>query len=204
MIKVKKISYRYPKGPEVFRDISLQLKPGEVVGIYGKSGLGKTTLAKLIAGYLQPNSGQIEIDGKKPLSKGRNPVQLIWQHPEQAINPRWRMEKVLLEAGKIDSDLLEDLKIRKNWLHRYPSELSGGELQRFCMARALHPDTNYIIADEMTTMLDAITQVQIWQTLIKMVKQRSIGVLSISHNQELLGKISDRIIDFNNLVKQES
>lgn len=200
MIKVNNIGFHYSRSKEIFRAINLTLERGQVVGLYGESGLGKTTLATIIAGYNQPSSGAVYIDEQKHPIRGRNPVQLIWQHPEKAVNPRWRMEKMLSEAGHIDMELLDSFKIKKEWLYRYPSELSGGELQRFCVVRALHPNTKYIIADEMTTMLDAFTQAQIWQALLGLAKKRNIGILAISHNQELLQEISDRTVNFNTLV----
>src|SRR5699024_3251289 len=98
-------------------------------------------------------------------------------------------------------DIIQMLGIRKEWLSRFPSELSGGELQRFCIARALLPGTKYLIADEITTMLDAINQAQIWRIIFQLVKEKNIGVLAISHDPELLNRISDRIIDFEKLRK---
>lgn len=200
MIKVDQISYHYKKDNPIFKDISLAISPGEIVGMYGNSGLGKTTLAKIIAGYISPKSGSVNVDDKNYPFKGRNPVQLIWQHPEFAVNPRWRLRKVMAEMGGLDQKVLDKLEIKNSWLQRYPSELSGGELQRFCVARALHPNTKYIIADEMTTMLDALTQVRIWKVLKDVVLKRGLGVLAISHNLELLKKISSRTINFNDMV----
>lgn len=201
MIKVENISYQYQKGHFIFKNISLSLSQGKIIGLYGKSGLGKTTLAKIIAGYNRPISGKILIDENPYPIKGRNPVQLIWQHPEKAINPRWRLKRVIKESGFIDAALMHRLKINPDWLQRHPSELSSGELQRLCVARALHPKTKYIIADEITTMLDALTQAQIWQVLISEVKERNIGILVISHNQNLLKQISDYTIDFSDFVR---
>ncbi|MCG8484184.1 MAG: ABC transporter ATP-binding protein, partial [Clostridia bacterium] len=79
------------------------------------------------------------------------------------------------------------------WLKRWPIELSGGELQRFCIVRALNPQTKYIIADEITTMLDAITQAKIWHELLKICRARSLGVIVVSHEKSLLNRLCDRI-----------
>lgn len=124
-----------------------------------------------------------------------HPVQLIWQHPEQAINPRWRMRQVLSEAEELDSAVLTALGIAPQWLERYPNELSGGELQRFCIARALGPHTRFLIADEITTMLDAITQAQIWHDLVKIARDRNIGVLVVSHDRRLIDRLCQRVIE---------
>ncbi len=195
MLEVNGISYRYQNGPWVFRKLHLSVNPGEIVGLCGYNGSGKTTLAKIIAGYHKPLEGDVLVDGQ-PLSSftGAKPVQLVWQHPEKSINPKWKMQKVLAESPDLDEELLFLLGIKSDWLNRWPSELSGGELQRFCLARTLGKNTKYLIADEITTMLDAITQAQIWHALLTLVKQRNTGILAISHNQHLLQKISHRTI----------
>lgn len=221
MLEACGIGYRYRGKMWLFRDINMRIQPGEIVGLFGPSGSGKTTLAKVMAGYLRPVEGYIVVDGQtstdrypflkrrklsltKEKKKGPNPVQLIWQHPENAVNPRWRMSKTLAEAGVTDRHLLHTLGIHDEWLIRRPHELSGGELQRFCLARSLGPQTKYLIADEMTTMLDALTQAQIWHALLHIVKQRQIGLLVISHDKHLLHRISDRLINLNALAAQSA
>nr|WP_245976825.1 ATP-binding cassette domain-containing protein [Oceanobacillus arenosus] len=199
-LEVDKISYRYQKGPYLFKNLHLVVTPGEVIGIHGYSGSGKTTMAQIIAGYREAETGNVLVDGRTKKHSGINPVQLIWQHPEKAINPRWQMKKVLVESGMLDKELLEELGIKHEWLTRYPSELSGGELQRFCVARALHPNVKYIIADEITTMLDAITQANLWKTIVNHARTRNVGVLVISHDGKLLNKVCDRIINFGDIT----
>ncbi|MBJ7882021.1 ABC transporter ATP-binding protein [Gelidibacter salicanalis] len=200
MLKVNNISFGYNSEHGVFKDISLSLKPGEILGLYGKSGIGKTTFAKIIAGYLKPDTGSVVVDGETYPFKRRNPVQLIGQHPENTINPRWQMNQVLGESGVFSDEFLRELGISNEWMHRFPSQLSGGELQRFCLARALVPETKYLIADEMTTMLDAITKAQIWETVLQLIKQRQLGMLVISHEFPLLKRTCHRILDFEDLL----
>ena len=118
----------------------------------------KTTLMKILAGYLQPDAGRVLVDGKPLPAKGYCPVQMVWQHPERAVNPRLTLRKTLAEGDGIDRRLEEGLGIEEDWKGRFPQELSGGELQRFCIARALGRRTRYLIADEISTMLDLITQ----------------------------------------------
>lgn len=199
MLEAKGISYHYRNQPWLFQGLHLHINPGEIVGLYGKSGSGKTTMSQIIAGYKKPSQGKVLVDGEAYLLAGPSPVQLIWQQPEKAINPRWKMKKVLSEAGEVDPKIIQELGIQKEWLTRFPRELSGGELQRFCIARALLPSTKYLIADEITTMLDAINQAQIWHIIFQLIKQRNIGVLAISHDYHLLNRISDRIVDFEKL-----
>lgn len=194
-LQVKRISYKYKNGSYLFRNVELSIRQGEIVGLHGYSGAGKTTMAQVIAGYKEPLEGFVTVDGEKTDNLKVNPIQLVWQHPEQAINPRWKVKKIWNEIS-IKDELITRLGIRKDWMNRYPYELSGGELQRFCIARALNENTKYLIADEMTTMLDAVTQAKLWQFVIELVRERHIGVLAISHNHRLLERISDRIVDF--------
>ncbi|QOS77256.1 ATP-binding cassette domain-containing protein [Paenibacillus sp. JNUCC31] len=193
-LEARKTGYRYGKEAWVFQNVNMELHPGEAVGLWGPSGCGKTSLGRILAGYAKPMTGQVLLDGKPLPQTGTCPVQLVFQHPEKAVNPRWRMRRVLKEAAIEDQELLDALGIQENWLDHRPGELSGGELQRFCVARALGTATRYLIADEMTTMLDAITQAQIWHTVMNIARQRNLGLLVISHDRELVDRICDRII----------
>jgi peptide/nickel transport system ATP-binding protein len=152
-------------------------------------------LSKIIAGYLTPQSGQILLDGKPLPKKGFCPIQLIHQHPEKAVNPRWKIKKILAEAWMPDKSMLDEMGIAEQWLDRYPNELSGGEMQRFCITRALAPQTRCIIADEMSTMLDMITQAQIWDLMLANVRKRNISLLAVTHNLELAKKVCTRMIE---------
>ena len=123
------------------------------------------------------------------------PVQMVWQHPETAVDPRMRMEQTLAEAGSVPAQLLDDLGIQGRWLSRYPHELSGGELQRFCIARALAANPRYLVADEISTMLDAVTQAQIWAFLVAEVERRGIGLVFVSHSPALTERIATRTVN---------
>ena len=126
-------------------------------------------------------------------------MQLIFQHPEKTMNPKWKMEKVLTESWNPPSELKDTFGLKDNWLTRWPNELSGGELQRFSILRALNPKTRFIIADEISTMLDALTQVQIWEALINYSKANNIGILAVSHDKELLEVLCDDILYFEDI-----
>ena len=102
------------------------------------------------------------------------------------------MREVLLEGDEVEERIVRGLGIEEDWLNRFPSELSGGELQRFCIARALGKRTKFLLADEITTMLDLITQSQIWHFLLQEVQKRGIGLLAVSHSQPLLEQICTR------------
>ena len=194
-LKAQGINFKYRDDEYILKDIDFTINSGEVVGLVAPSGFGKTTLAKILAGYENPERGTVTIDGEKITNKGYNKVQLIFQHPEKSVNPRWKMDKILKEAYTPSKELLEDMGIKKEWLNRWPSELSGGELQRFCVVRALSPETKFLIVDEMTTMLDAITQAQIWNVVLNHVKKHNIGLVVISHEKALIDRICDRAVD---------
>lgn len=145
----------------------------------------------MLAGFLHPRSGEVLVDGSNLPNKAFRPVQLIQQHPEKTMNPLWPMKKSLEEAYYPSRDLLDAFGIQEKWLNRRPSELSGGELQRFSIVRSLHPETKYLIADEMTTMLDSITQASVWKSLLEIVKDRNLGLIIISHDFDMLEKLCD-------------
>lgn len=202
LLEAKNISFRYKNGPWLFKNISLNISQGEIVGLQGPSGMGKTTLCRILSGYEKPLEGNISLDGKPPVKKGYNPVQHIFQHPEQAVNTRWQMKKIVNEAWTPDRDTLASFGIEEEWLNRWPNELSGGELQRFCVVRAVGPKTKFLIADEMTTMLDAITQAQIWQALLAIAEKRNLGIIVVSHEEQLLKRLCTRVIDLSTLIEQ--
>lgn len=199
LLEGKNICFRYGQEPWLLQDINLQLEEGERVGLIGPSGCGKSTLAKILSGYLKPARGEVLLAGKPLPAKGYCPVQLIYQHPEKALNPRWKLGASLAEGWEPDDQTLEELGIEKEWLKRYPNELSGGELQRFCIARVLGHPTRFILADEISTMLDVITQAQIWDVLLKIIKERNMGLLTVTHNRALAEKICTRLIHFEDL-----
>ena len=102
------------------------------------------------------------------------------------------MRRVLEEAGEPEPELLAGLGIEGQWLGRYPRELSGGELQRFCIARALRPQTRYVLCDEMTAMLDLVTQAQMWEFLLCQAQERALGLVIVSHNTALMDRLCAR------------
>ena len=195
-LEAKNIHFRYTeKSPWILKDVSLKVDEGERVGIIGPSGYGKSTLARILAGYEKPSSGKVLIDGKPMSDKGYCPIQMIYQHPELAVNPRWKMVKTLNESWNPDDELLKKMGIEKEWLNRWPAELSGGELQRFCIARVLGPQTQMLLCDEITTMLDVITQAQVWNILTDIAKERNMGMIVITHNMALAKRVCTRIIE---------
>lgn len=202
LLKAENINFKYRGDKYILKDINLSVNNSEVVGIVAPSGFGKTTLAKILAGYIKPEKGRVVLEGCKKSKKSFNPIQLIFQHPEKSVNPKWKMKKILNEAYEPSEEMIEAMGIKKEWLNRWPSELSGGELQRFCVLRALSPETKFLIADEMTTMLDAITQAQIWNVVIDYCKENKIGLLVISHDKSLVDRICDRVVNLEHVEEE--
>ena len=197
ILEAKNLSFRYEEsGRKILDQFSLQVDSSERVGILAPSGFGKTTLCKILAGYEEPETGTVLMDGKSLYSyKGYCPVQMIWQHPEQAVNPRLRMRNVFEEGDQVETELIKKLGIEPDWMNRFPTELSGGELQRFCIARALGKRTRFLLADEISRMLDLITQSQIWHFLMEETQRRGIGMIVVSHSPELVEKVCTRVVE---------
>lgn len=200
MLVLDKVRFRYgPRLPWVVDGACLQVHPGEVVGLTGPSGVGKSTLGRLAAGLLIPHAGRIEVDGESvwPTVGKKHPVQLVVQHPALAMDPRWTVREILAEADPrtlVDPDL-----VAAHWLDRYPHEISGGELQRVNLARALLARPRYLIADEITASLDALTQARVWHLLLERVRSEHIGVLVISHDRSLLDAVANRVLSWSSL-----
>ena len=201
-LEARDISFKYGEGTrQILNHETLTVEAGEKVGIMAPSGYGKTTLCKILAGYEKPDQGEVLLDGTPIRAfRGYSPVQMVWQHPELSVNPKRRLRTVTAEGDWSFEDTGErarieaELGIRDEWKERFPVEVSGGELQRFCIARALGRRTKLLIADEMTTMLDLITQGQIWDFVLKELKRRDIGMIAVSHSPELLEKVCDRVV----------
>lgn len=207
ILDIKNVSFRYNRGPFVLKDINLSIEEGEVVVLLGPSGYGKSTLAQIISGFLRPTHGNILFKGAPLPKSGYRPIQLVYQHPEQAVNPRWKMKDILYEPGPPEEEVLREMGIQEKWYSRWPNELSSGELQRFCVARALRKDTRLLICDEMTTMLDALNQAHIWNYVLKYAKEHHITLIAITHNKYLAENIANRIIklpELNHIQVQES
>lgn len=197
MLEVRNLSFCYSGAQQpVFEKLDFSLSQGEIVGLPGPSGRGKSTAAKLLSGYFKPDSGKVLLNDAPLPRQGFCPVQLLFQHPELAVNPRWKIRSILSEVDMPPDKLLAHLSISRKWMDRYPHELSGGELQRVCLARALGRDVRFLICDEMTSMLDALTQAVIWKAVLDIAAERNLGLLVISHDSALLNQLVHRTVEF--------
>ncbi len=192
MIQLLNTQVQYPNNNLVLPDI--ELNKGDIIGLSGVSGSGKSTIAMILASFIAPSSGIINLP--KFAKNTANPVQWIGQNPEYSFNPKWTLLRSLKESYNNTSfdENLDRFAIDKKWLSRYPQELSGGQLQRLALCRALIPTTQYLLCDEITAQLDPITQKNIWQQLIKLSVSKNIGLLVISHDHSLLHSICHKIV----------
>lgn len=188
MLEARDIHFAYGPQKPVLSGVSLSLAPSQIIGLAGRSGSGKSTLGRIMGGYLQPGRGVVAIDGATTTS-GRSSVQYLHQSSIFAVDPRWRIGRIVEEDWQPDEATRKALGVSRAWYDRYPHEISGGELQRVTLLRALSPQTRYLIADEITAMLDPITQAEIWRFLLTRCAV-GLGILAISHDAPLLARIA--------------
>ncbi len=210
MLTCRQVSYSYNGQEPAVQDISLNLHPGETLGLTGPSGCGKSTLCHLILGLMSPQQGEIFF-GDKPLTDLKRKrtiprhIQLVMQNPETAFDPNKTMNYSLNELRHflpIDKDLLAEdisrtlslLELEAGMLPRRPEELSGGQLQRFAILRALLMKPKLLILDEVTSMLDTLVQAKIIHLLAHLKEKLGLSYLMVSHDRELLRHFSDRVL----------
>jgi nickel transport system ATP-binding protein len=206
-------SYTRPKGVFskerhlVLKGVSLHIAEGECLGLIGESGSGKSTLGKLILGLEEPDSGFIRFCGDTDRSSFQKDLSVVFQDYTTSVNPRFRVEKILMEAFLKKSlsgreryrkmvSLLNDVGLKESFLSRYPHELSGGQLQRVCIARALSTEPRLLVLDEAVSSLDAAVQMQILELLKKLKREYRLSYLFITHDLLTITYICDRILFF--------
>jgi peptide/nickel transport system ATP-binding protein len=192
--------------------ISLRLHEGETIGIVGESGSVKSTVARCIAGLIEPTGGSVTLfgqehhtTGRARLSAFRRSVQVVFQDPNRSLNPRRTVGQSIIEgpvnfgvaprkAWQRAEELMELVRLRPDALHRYPSEFSGGQRQRLCIARALACEPKVLIADEAVSALDVSVQDQILKLLQEIQERLSLGILFITHDLRVASNICDQLI----------
>ncbi len=197
---------------EVLKGCSIAVDEGETVVLFGESGCGKTTLARVILMLVKPDTGKVLFKGRevKPTREFRKEVQYIPQNPNEALNPRWRIYDSIAEPLKVHglaetkneefdavAAIAEKVGLKEEHLHRKPSELSGGELQRAVIARALILEPEFIVCDEPTSMLDVSVQATIVRMLMDIQRKTGVSYLFITHDLGLAMAIADRMYVMN-------
>ncbi len=202
---------------EILHGLSLSIEEGECVGIIGESGSGKSTFGRVVAGLLEPNAGRVRLDGR-PLYGRRTPeerratmrkISIVFQDYTTSANPRFRVASILGESfralrlggeniSKADErrtaiELLERVGLNESFLTRYPHELSGGQLQRVCIARAVALKPRLLLLDEAISSLDAATQIQVMDLLKDMRAERGLSYLFITHDLTAITYFCDRV-----------
>ncbi|MCZ6578707.1 MAG: ABC transporter ATP-binding protein, partial [Gammaproteobacteria bacterium] len=213
-LKVENITARYPGTTiDVLKNINIEIIKGKTVAVVGESGSGKSTLARVITGLLPPSQGSVRFhdreltpDLRSRSKKDLQSIQMIYQMADVAMNPRHKIKDIIgrpLEfylgiKGKQREahvlELLRQIEIPADYADRYPAQLSGGEKQRVCIARALAAEPELIICDEVTSALDQLVAEGILDLLLNLQKELNVSYLFITHDLAVVKAIADEIV----------
>lgn len=216
ILTVDGVSHAYHQQP-VLDNISLALKSGESVALLGRSGCGKSTLARLLVGLESPNEGTISWQGtllshlKSDTRKAfRRDIQLVFQDPVSAVNPRMTVREILREPlrhlltlPRAEQDnriaqLLDEVELESALLDKRPPQLSGGQLQRVCLARALAVEPTLLILDEAVSSLDLLLQAGVINLLKRLQQRSGVACLFITHDLRLVERFCQRVMVMEN------
>lgn len=195
------------KKKQVLKGVSLCLKEGECLGIIGESGSGKSTLGKIILGMEKADKGTIAYKGSTSRKDWQKEMSVVFQDYTSSVNPRFTVAEIIAEPllgqklSKVELkaysvNLLEQVGLDENYLKRLPHELSGGQLQRVCIARAIANKPKVIVLDEAISSLDVSVQVQILDLLVELKKRYQLSYLFITHDLTAVTYMCDRVIFF--------
>lgn len=192
---------------QVLKEIDFAIREGECVGLVGESGSGKSTLSRLILGLEKPDSGKILIENlnvKRWIKENQGKMSVVFQDYTSSVNPNFTVKEIILEPlkalgkkenlDKITEDLLDKVGLAIDLLDRYPHELSGGQLQRVCIARAISTKPKFIVLDEAISSLDVSIQAQVLELLRDLKDELNITYLFIAHDLQAVTYLCDRII----------
>ena len=213
LLIIDSVTAGYGKGTDVLQEVSVSVERGRTVAVVGESGSGKSTLARVITGLLPPRSGEISFQKEllppalaQRTKQHLRKVQMIYQLPDVALNPRQRVRDVIgrplsfylglqgEECERRTIELLEQIELSETYIDRLPDELSGGEKQRICIARALAAKPELIICDEVTSALDTIVAKAILDLLQRLQYELQLTYLFISHDIDTVASIADRVV----------
>ena len=197
---------------KVLNNVSFSLKKGECLGIIGESGSGKSTLGRILIGLEKPDSGEIKFQDKDIHKEAnqisRKELSIVFQDYFSSVNPRFKVADIIAEPLKLNTNLsssdlrkeleklIVDVGLKVEFLDRYAHELSGGQLQRVCIARAISTKPKFIMLDEAVSSLDISTQVEILNLLQELKKSYSLSYIFVTHDLLTLTYICDSVIFF--------
>ena len=203
----------------VVRNVSLEIARGESLALVGESGSGKSTLGRVLCGLQKPERGRVLIDGldlyRRQTAAGRwrlrHKISIVFQDYTTSVNPRFRVREIVgeslralaltgrpVDAERRTEELLEMVGLSRAYMDRYPHELSGGQLQRVCIARAVAVEPELIVLDEAISSLDASTQVQVMDLLIDLRDAQRFSYFFITHDLTAVTYMCDRVAFFEN------
>ncbi len=213
LLSVEHVSAGYKRGEKILNDVSVTVKKAQTVAVVGESGSGKSTLARVITGLLPAWEGNIIFDHKRrdPDIKQRyrstlKRMQMIYQMPDTALNPTQKIETILgrpltfylnmkgAARRKRVEELLDMIELPKNYINRYPNQLSGGEKQRICIARSIAAEPELVICDEVTSALDQIVAAGILRLLQKLQNELKLSYLFITHDLDTVKAVADEVV----------
>ncbi|MEV6248806.1 ATP-binding cassette domain-containing protein [Streptomyces sp. NPDC051742] len=220
MLELDAVTAGYDRRAPVFRGASLTVTPGESVGLLGPSGCGKSTLARVAALLHRPDAGRLVLDGTEVLTwrhraprELRTAVGVVFQQPRTAADPRLALADLIAEPlratgrrteaeGRV-AELAPAVGLTADLLTRRPHEVSDGQLQRACLARALILRPRWLICDEMTAMLDASTTAALVAAVETYRENTGAGLLAVGHDRVLLGRWCDRTVEWKDCLPAE-
>ncbi|WP_093797431.1 ABC transporter ATP-binding protein [Streptomyces sp. Wb2n-11] len=211
MLELEAITAGYERGKPVVRDAHLTVGPGEAVGLLGPSGCGKSTLARVAALLHRPDAGTVTLDGRtvtgwrhRAPRAQRTAIGVVFQQPRLSADPRLRLRDLIAEplraTGRRDEaatavgELAQAVGLGDDLLTRRPHEVSDGQLQRACLARALVLRPRWLVCDEMTAMLDASTTAALVAVVEQYRREHGAGLLAVGHDRVLLERWCDRTV----------
>ncbi len=219
MLEVENLSKTYYSGfwnnlkIDAVKNISFKVNEGEIFGLIGGSGCGKTTASRMIAGFLKPSSGRILFENQNVVSLKRKEwfslrkkMQMVFQNPHMTFNPRFTIYQCCAEPIRVFHlaenkeeeyervcEMLDHIGVPRDQMKKYPHEISGGQAQRISIARALAVNPKLLICDEPTSMLDVSVQAQILSLLKNVQKSQNLGMIFISHDLDVIRAVCHRV-----------
>ncbi|WP_020500301.1 ABC transporter ATP-binding protein [Sciscionella marina] len=212
LVELDDVSFAYSQGSAwarvrtpVLESFSLQIAPGEMIGLVGESGSGKSTVGKLCLGLMRPESGQVRFTGTPMRRQRPGTLSVVLQHPQTSLNPRLTVERSVAEplalaradrTGRRERvlQILEQVGLDPSFAQRYPAQLSGGQRQRVSIARALVTEPRFVLFDEAVSALDVSVQAQIINLIRSLQDVHRFGAIFISHDLRATRYVADRII----------